>query len=598
MKTQSFCFFSMPRLARAVAGRSLVPNRALFSLWGIIGITLFLMTGLVTAKPAGIMNGGVRPLTDEVRSSLGAVALTGDNRAARFSFDKADGQNDYAWDRASAAAGEMLAKHTGEPLFDAIGGVGTFALAPVAALGSAIGARGRLSPDKLSESEGKLTKAMKEMASQQRFRDWLLKAARERCGDRLVPIEQMQAVNSGDSPADAVLEARVEELRLERTGSGDTSYVLRIKIQTRLVRVADGAVLCEQPAEYRSGKCLFLDWTLKDAFQSVADTGYQELAKHIVGQLLVVESGPLLAGAGYGKVPARKRAGMASFAGSKAPMDTLSRQFVRYAMTDTESLEIHPSAEVEHLTFQRPLSREEVGSEALREVKWDLDGLDEHPNMLVAVPASLAVIPLSLWKQGVALVRGVSTGKLQAAEAKLSEATKGFQPHQALALQVAQQLAPHTSQPVMLVQEPLGSGTDREAALRQPASRGTDARLPGGLTHVSSPVSPPPGTVLQIHVQQAALTGPAGVNPKLAFCVAAQATLLRARDGQQLCSWPVKYRSERRKFTTWAANDAKLFQAEQQKCWRQLGTSIVDQLVARGLVPQDRTPQATFAQGR
>ena len=598
MKIRNNCLFSMPRLARAIASRSQLPNPALLSGLGIVGIALFLWPGVAVAKPAGIVNGGVRPLPDEVRSSLSTIALAREFRPAQFGFDKADGKIEYAWDRASAAAGDMLAKHTGEPLIDAIGGVGTFVLAPVAAVDGAIGARERLSPDKLSESEEKLVKAMKEMASQQRFQDWLLKAAGERCGNRLVPVEQMQPVNAGSNPADAVLDARVEELRLERTGSSDTSYALRIKIQTRLMRVADGSVLCAQPVEYRSGKCLFLDWTLKDAFQSVADTGYQELANHIVGQLLTTDSRPVLAGAGYGKASAQNRAGMVRFTGSKTPLNCPTAQFVSYAMADTETLEIHPSAEVAHLVFRTPLTREAAGEEALREVKEDLDGLDENPNMLVAVPASVAVIPLSMWKQGVALVRGVSAGKVQAAEAKLSEAAMGVKPHQALALQVAQQLAPHTSQPVMLVKDPLESGTGTDAVLRQPASRGMAARLPAGLTPVSHTVSQPPGTVLQIHVEQAALTGPEGVNPKVAFCIEAQATLVRSCDGRQLGSWPVKYRSERRKFTAWAANDARLFQAEQQQCWRELGSTIVDQLVARGLVPPDRRPQATLAQGR
>ena len=615
MKTHRSCsltiFRPLCRITQRRPGPASIPPLVLAT----AAVALLLLGGCSTHDPAGVVAGGASPLADDLRFQLGTVALAPDAKPAQFSFGKAKGQRGYAADWAGTAAGNMLSTSTSEPLLDLPVGVGTFALAPVVAVSGAIGARKHLRPDQLAECETNLVKAMSEMAVQRRFHEWLLKAASEKCQGRLVPLEQMQRPGSELHSPDSVLEARVEELRLERTGSGDTSYVLRIKVLTRLVRMADGAVLCEQPVEYRSGKCLFRDWTLKDAFQSVADTGYQELAEHIVGQLVTIDSRPLLAGAGYGKASARNRSGMPSFTGSKAPVNTLplnsvgtrsaasdsfpakslSRQFVSYPMSDTESLEIHATADVTHVAFQSPLTREEADSEALREVKWDLDGLDEHPNMLVAVPASLAVIPVSLWKQGVALVRGVSAGKVQAAEAKLSEAAKRVQPHQALALQVAQQLAPHTSQPVMLVKEPLGSGTGTDGALRQPASRGTTDRLPGDLTAVRYPASQPPGTVLQIHVQQAALTGPEGVNPKLAFCVEAQATLLRSCDGRQLCSWPVKYRSERRTFTTWAANDARLFQAEQQKCWRELGTTIADQMVARGLVPPDRKPQPTFA---
>jgi hypothetical protein len=598
MKKQSSYFSALlqplRQSIRCRPGSAVVPPLVLAT----VAVALLLLSGCSTNKPVGVVLGGVRPLADDLRSGLGTIALTRDARPANFSFDKADGKINYAWDQAGAAAGDMLATHTGEPLLDVVVGVGTLALAPVAALNGAIGARGRLSPDGLSECETNLAKAMKEMASQQRFQDWLLKAARERCGSRLVPSEQLPSVNSGGRPADAVLEARVEELRLERTGSGDTSYALRIKTRTRLVRVADGAVVCEQPAEYRSGKSLFLDWTLQNAFQSVADTGYQELAQYIVNQILATDSRPLLAGPGYRKVLTPNRGGLVKLAGGKAPLKRPSAQFVSFPAADTETLEIHPSTEVGHFAFQRPLTRDEAGSEALRDIQQDLDGLDEHPNMLVALPASLAMIPVSLWRQGAALARGVPVEKLQTAKVKLNEAAKQVQPHEALAVQVAQQLASHTSQPVMLVKEPLGSGTGTTEASQRPAPRGTAARLPKELMAVSYPVNQPPGTVLQIHVEQAALTGPGGVNPKLAFCVEAQATLLRSCDGRKLCSWPMKYRSKRRTFTTWAANGAKLFQAEQQKCWRELGTTIVDQLVLRELVLQDRIPQATFAQGR
>ena len=71
--------------------------------------------------------------------------------------------------------------------------------------------------------------------------------------------------------ADVTLETHVDDLRLERAGSSEGSYFLRIKTHARLVRVADGAICFEQSAEYRSGTALFLDWTLQGAIQGVAD---------------------------------------------------------------------------------------------------------------------------------------------------------------------------------------------------------------------------------------------------------------------------------------------------------------------------------------
>ncbi len=85
---------------------------------------------------------------------------------------------------------------------------------------------------------------------------------------------------------DAVLEARVEELRLERSRSDEGSYFLRIKVRARLVRVADRTLLYEQPVEYRSSHSLFLDWTLHSAVEGVAESGYRALAQYIVDRIL------------------------------------------------------------------------------------------------------------------------------------------------------------------------------------------------------------------------------------------------------------------------------------------------------------------------
>jgi hypothetical protein len=77
--------------------------------------------------------------------------------------------------------------------------------------------------------------------------------------------------------------------------------------------------------------------------------------------------------------------------------------------------------------------------------------------------------------------------------------------------------------------------------------------------------------------------------------VEARATLLRSRDGQQLYSCPVQYRSTGHKFTQWAARDARLFREELQKCYRDLNANMVTQLVGHGVVAPDHKPQPTFA---
>ena len=111
----------------------------------------------------------------------------------------------------------------------------------------------------------------------------------------------------------------------------------------------------------------------------------------------------------------------------------------------------------------------------------------------------------------------------------------------------------------------------------------------------SSFVSEDADRVLEIQVRTAGLTGDGGVNPSLAFCLNAQATLFRVSDRAELYSCPVQYRGEKRKFTQWAAHDARLFRQELQRCYHDVSTTIVGQLVARRLIPSDRVPQTILA---
>jgi len=434
------------------------------------------------------------------------------------------------------------------------------------------------------------------MAVQERFHEWLLQAANEQCRGRLAVWDQFQDTGSGWVAPESVLEARVEELRLERTGSGDTSYRLRIKTRTRLVRTADGAVLYNKPEEYRSGTCLFADWTLPNAFQSVAETGYRLLAEQCVSRLLTTTDRPVQTGAGYRKAPAPSRNTAARLAGTQSPSSRPSLRPVSYLTADTGTLGVYSTGNVAHVVLQRPLTRDEATSEALDDVRHTLGDLIEQPNMLVALPAIAVATPVSIYMQGAAVVRGLSPRTLREADAKLAKAANETRPHQELAVQVAQQLAPQTSQSVRLVRQPLPPGAEEDAALMQCAGRGTLAVLTGGQTAGGYLLSQGATTAVEIHVEDARLAGKEGINPKLALRVEARLTLLRSRDGQQLYSCPVQYRSKSRHFTTWAAHDAKLFREELQNCYRDLSAIMVNQLVNAGMVPPGVQPQPTFAQ--
>jgi hypothetical protein len=100
---------------------------------------------------------------------------------------------------------------------------------------------------------------------------------------------------------------------------------------------------------------------------------------------------------------------------------------------------------------------------------------------------------------------------------------------------------------------------------------------------------------LEIHVVSASLKGKSGINPALAVCIEAQATLYRVRDGAEIYSCPILYRSEAHKFVNWAAKDAKLFRGELARCYRQMGDALVEQLAGSGILTPNKPPQPTLA---
>ncbi len=579
--------------------RSIAPAQARPIGLGILAVVLFLLPGCATQKPVGVTHSDAPPPAEPLRLDPGTIAVLTPRTPAGFSFDKADGRTDYAADGAGNAAREILTTpHLGDPRAEAAAGVVGFALAPFAAAVGAVSAGlNKLTPNQLMQSESDLAQAMALMAGQQHLRDCLLKTACDKTHRNLVPIESMDRSPANRGPVSAVLETTVEELRLERTASSDASFALLIKTRARLLRTSDGAVLYDQPFEYRSGTALFHEWTLNQAFRNVADTGYRKLAEQMVEQLLLPASdGPVLIGAGFKKSPARAPDTQTMFASAKSlPPERPLTQFANYPVASPGAIGIYSTATVAHVAIQMPSTKDEAVSEAVRDVEWSLDGLHEFPNLVVQLTACAAAIPMSLGKQTVGAIRGLTRKRYQAAEAQLSAAARESQPHQELAYQVAQQLSPKTSQPVVLVKKPLPAGAGSKFALMQCVARGTLAWLPKDQTAANYLGSQGADTALEIHVLSAALNGTDGINPPLAVCVEAQATLLRVRDGQKLYSCPVHYRSAGRKFTEWAANDARLFRQELEQSYRESGRAIVDHLVSRRLIAPGQPPHSILA---
>jgi len=257
------------------------------------------------------MSSGVSGFSEPQVSRFGTVALAEEAAPASFSFQKAKGKlgsvREAILDSAELglsgpgagviATGCVLSEmgradsECAVVIYAAAAGVvGGVTAIGAALVGPVVGAEGLIrslktvSPAELAEREAALTNAMSEMATQQPFRAAVLKTGVERIrGGFLSPVSEKHATAAGD----VTLETRVDDLRLERAGSSEGSYFLRIKTHARLVRVADGAICFEQSAEYRSGTALFLDWTLQGAIQGVAETGYRALARYYINQLLI-----------------------------------------------------------------------------------------------------------------------------------------------------------------------------------------------------------------------------------------------------------------------------------------------------------------------
>jgi hypothetical protein len=417
---------------------------------------------------------------------------------------------------------------------------------------------------------------MTAMAAQAVLRDSLLNAASLKTQRRFIPVESPGDSRSEGTAASARLETTVEELRLQKTNRRDDSFALLIKTRVRLVRAADGAVLYDEPFEFRSGTALFIDWSSGDAFQRVAQTGYRQIAEQMAEQLsMATRDEPLLEGAGFNRSPSRlAKAPLELASSSRSVTGNPDANYASFAVVRLDPRAVL-SSDVDsypHVALQSPLTKEEATEKAQRDVGSMVAGLDAYGNSVITMGAIAAAVPLSLFKQTVGCISGLTTRQFKAAEANLTAACREARPHEELATQVAQCLEPHSALPVVLVSQPLRGKEDV-----QPRAIGSS------------------DNILEIRILSASLKGRDGINPPLALCVEAQAALLRASDGQELYSCSLRYRSDERKFADWGTDNARAFRSEMNKCHRELGRAIVNQLEDRKLIAPSSAPRPTFA---
>jgi hypothetical protein len=547
-------------------------------------------SALAAAHPAAAPQPFSIPLDWQV------IPVTAPAVPARFGFDQAKGRVEYAAERAGEVARLFLNPNSEDhPAWQWVGSLSdSVVVAPFAALFTGISAsRKKLDPEQLSDAETRLIQAMTRAADQKHLREHYLKAAVETTRRQFVPLESVTAGKAHPELAGGLVETQVEELRLERLGSSDTSFALVIQARLRLRRAGDGAILSDESFRYQTGKALFLDWTLHGAFEDVAQTAYRKLAAQMVDKVFTAPPDkPLLAGTGYRKTPASPAATPSLAA--QAPRLPAFVRLVSQSGPALGAFGIYSTSQVFRVLIQTPLTKDQAVAEAVRDTDYALDGLQDSRNAVVATLAAGVAVPLSLYKQTAGCIGGLTKKQHQAAVAQMSSAAQLDRPGEHLAQQVAAHLAPQTAHPVVVVNGPFTPGAWGVTA---PAHAGAHPTL-AGLTQPSRVsqdlLAAMPGTALEIRVVGARLTGKGVVNPSLALSVEAEATLWRVSDGQPVCSFPVHYRSAERKFAKWAAHDARLFRAELDQSYRELGRSMVGQLVAWGLVAPDRAPAANL----
>jgi len=574
-----------------------------------LGILVIVATGETTYAASKLWSVHVisAPATGElILLDPGAVGVTTADRPAVCGYDRPRGQTERAADGASAAARAALEITTqGSPEANLAGSVIGVVAAPAAAVVGAVHASGsRLPQDTLAECEAGLAQALTKMSQQHYLRDRILDAAKVAGGRKFVPLAAAdvpapQGENHGPTATPIVgtiLETHVEELRLERKGAGDASFALRIKARVRMLRSSTGEVIRDEPFEYQSGEDLFLDWALNNAkpFQRCADFGYRRLADRIVERMLkATGEAPILVGAGVPKRSVHTSRTRAGFAAHRPDLALPPQvQFVSETAPAPGTLYVYPTPPGDFMSIQKPLAKDEAVSEAQTNL-GDLGELITHQNQVVSLTAIAAAIPISIGQQIVGGIRGVSPKRHRAADAQVTAATLSNPPVDALAREVAQRLLSRCSDSVVLLDQPRG---DRDLHLQ--AGIKTGGPMPVSWPGHRRSVPHAGDKALQIEVLSAALQGNGNINPSLAVHLEARATLLRADDGREIYSCPVHYRGAARKFTAWAAHDAKLFREELQRCYGELSGAVIDQLVARGLLAPGEHPNQFLADDR
>jgi len=535
---------------------------------------------------------GQTPVAGLAHLEPGAVAVTCSPEPARFSFSAGARKVESASEGAGRAARAVLSAtpDLGNSQLECAVGAFECVLAPfAAAYGALSSARLRMSPDQLADAERDLSDAMGVMARQQHLRQAVFRGAGEKTHRRLISLDPGAMLPAGEAVS-ALLETQVEELRLQRLGSGDSKFDLRVRARARLMRASDGAVLCDRAYDYRSGCAMFIDWTRHDGLASVARTGYRQIAEDMVRDFFpAAESQPVVLGRGHPVLSAPKPSSPPGLSATSNTLAAFSQTEGRPGIRSVDSEPPYPRSatfSLESPAYPRrqpkAQTQEPEVSGAAADADRDLDGLEDDPNLMVQSVAGLAAVPVGLWEKTVGALGEGARKRFETVGGRFQEVAWNLKPERVLAGELVRILGQLASRPAGEVGAPQDAPTRGDPS----SAPSPDSRAPA--LERQDPeavvVRTGAGTAAEIRVTNVELERRPGLRARVALRLEARATLLRLSDGQELCSWPLQYLGQERRLEDWNGKARRSFQEELAHGCREMAAAVARELVSQGVV--------------
>lgn len=549
----------------------------------VLGLAVFLFShrGALAAGEESVSSLPALPRT--IQQQLGRVVVIASPNPARFSYQPGAGRARYAADGAEEAARTMLDfgvddASIPDPLLSIVPTV----LAPFTAAAGALVAREyTLSEGQLREAETDLKVAAEPLCVQEGWPDLLVQAAREQLLQWWTSASLQGPLSPGSpefrrlsgSGFKTAVQLELTELRLEQTGRSDTSYALLMGGRLKLFRTRDGAVLYSEPVTYRSGKGLFVDWTLNGAqsLTEVVERGRRRIVDQVMQNVFLPSETVAPRARDAGKA---KRPRLQVTAPPLRPEIVANLGCVGVIATSTIPTRIqlqYPLTKDQGADYARHCAQQIVAADAA-----DLDRVLANP--ILGAIATAAIIPTSVAGQTVNGFRGLTVAQLNATAQTLDTLVNGINLQEALRENVASRVQSLTAQPTRLVQKALPLGNAAECAQMSCFMAGTLAWIPDHQTPAYYLRNQNVDTALEIAVRNPRLCGADVVNPALALHLEARATLIRVETMDAIYSVSVRYDGGARQFAQWAAHDGAAFRREIESCVQLVSAALVDHL--------------------